>query len=196
MRRPRCLSCQERLWVDNAIGQLCIQHGVSDRDEDYRSTGWTAFLAAYRNFRPISSPAFWPYAYGQISAALAAEKRIRQDRVYKLLSLDAPIAADSDECLLQRLPARQGDFTNSVLFWDYIRRLPRRLFQLAWRLVNRDSLEEARSAMGLTEQNFLARCISYPVPPVLILCPYHRADPKQAQIPIFYLETYMNRIFG
>ena len=71
---------------------------------------------------------------------------------YKLLSLDAPIAADSDECLLQRLPARQGDFTNSVLFWDYIRRLPRRLFQLAWRLVNRDSLEEARSAMGLTEQ--------------------------------------------
>ena len=26
------------------------------------------------------------------------------------------------------------------------------LFQLAWRLVNRDSLEEARSAMGLTEQ--------------------------------------------
>lgn len=103
-------------------------------------------------FRPISSPAFWPYAYGQISAALAAEKRIRQDRVYKLLSLDAPIAADSDECLLQRLPARQGDFTNSVLFWDYIRRLPRRLFQLAWRLVNRDSLEEARSAMGLTEQ--------------------------------------------
>lgn len=68
------------------------------------------------------------------------------------LSLDAPIAADSDECLLQRLPARQGDFTNSVLFWDYIRRLPRRLFQLAWRLVNRDSLEEARSAMGLTEQ--------------------------------------------
>lgn len=152
MRRPRCLSCQERLWVDNAIGQLCIQHGVSDRDEDYRSTGWTAFLAAYRNFRPISSPAFWPYAYGQISAALVAEKRIRQDRVYKLLSLDAPIAADSDECLLQRLPARQGDFTNSVLFWDYIRRLPRRLFQLAWRLVNRDSLEEARSAMGLTEQ--------------------------------------------
>ena len=90
MRRPRCLSCQERLWVDNAIGQLCIQHGVSDRDEDYRSTGWTAFLAAYRNFRPISSPAFWPYAYGQISAALVAEKRIRQDRVYKLLSLDAP----------------------------------------------------------------------------------------------------------
>ena len=152
MRRPRCLSCQERLWVDNAIGQLCIQHGVSDRDEDYRSTGWTAFLAAYRNFRPISSPDFWPYAYGQISAALVAEKRIRQDRVYKLLSLDAPIAADSDECLLQRLPARQGDFTNSVLFWDYIRRLPRRLFQLAWRLVNRDSLEEARSAMGLTEQ--------------------------------------------
>lgn len=89
MRRPRCLSCQERLWVDNAIGQLCIQHGVSDRDEDYRSTGWTAFLAAYRNFRPISSPDFWPYAYGQISAALVAEKRIRQDRVYKLLSLPA-----------------------------------------------------------------------------------------------------------
>lgn len=125
MRRPRCLSCQERLWVDNAIGQLCIYHGVSDRDEDYRSAGWTAFLAAYRNFRPISSPDFWPYAYGQISAALVAEKRIRQDRVYKLLSLDAPIAADSDECLLQRLPARQGDFTNSILFWDYIRRLPR-----------------------------------------------------------------------
>lgn len=108
MRRPRCLSCQERLWVDNAIGQLCIQHGVSDRDEDYRSTGWTAFLAAYRNFRPISSPAFWPYAYGQISAALVAEKRIRQDRVYKLLSLDAPIAATAmSACYNASLPARE-----------------------------------------------------------------------------------------
>lgn len=109
MRRPRCLSCQERLWVDNAIGQLCIQHGVSDRDEDYRSTGWTAFLAAYRNFRPISSPDFWPYAYGQISAALVAEKRIRQDRVYKLLSLwtrpSLPTAMSA--CYNASLPARE-----------------------------------------------------------------------------------------
>lgn len=108
MRRPRCLSCQERLWVDNAIGQLCIQHGVSDRDEDYRSTGWTAFLAAYRNFRPISSPAFWPYAYGQISAALVAEKRIRQDRVYKLLSLDRPsLPTAMSACYNASLPARE-----------------------------------------------------------------------------------------
>lgn len=108
MRRPRCLSCQERLWVDNAIGQLCIQHGVSDRDEDYRSTGWTAFLAAYRNFRPISSPAFWPYAYGQISAALVAEKRIRQDRVYKLLSWTRPsLPTAMSACYNASLPARE-----------------------------------------------------------------------------------------
>lgn len=105
MRRPRCLSCQERLWVDNAIGQLCIQHGVSDRDEDYRSTGWTAFLAAYRNFRPISSPAFWPYAYGQISAALVAEKRIRQDRVYNWTRPSLPTAMSA--CYNASLPARE-----------------------------------------------------------------------------------------
>lgn len=139
--------------MQEVIRQLCACHNVSDRDEDYRSVAWTAFFTAYRRFRSISSPDFWPYAYEQISIALIAEKRVRQDRVYRILSLNAPAAPDSDETLLDRLPARQGDFTNSVSFWDFLNRLPQDPARLAVCLVNRDSLEEARSILGMTDQD-------------------------------------------
>lgn len=105
MRRLRRLSRRERLWVQEAIDQLCAYHRVSDRDEDYRSVAWTAFFGAYRRFYAVSSPDFWPYAYEQISAALAVEKRIRQDWVYRILSLHVPAAPGSGETLLTRLPA-------------------------------------------------------------------------------------------
>lgn len=152
MKRSRRLSRQECFWVKEVIRQLCDRHNVSDRDEDYRSVAWAAFFTAFRRFRPISSPDFWPYAYEQISIALMAEKSARHDRVYRLLSLQAPVAPDSEETLLDRLPARQGDFTNSVSFWDFLNRLPRDPARLAVRLVNRDTLEEARSILGMTEQ--------------------------------------------
>ena len=100
MRRLRRLSRRERLWVQEAIDQLCAYHRVSDRDEDYRSVAWTAFFGAYRRFYAVSSPDFWPYAYEQISAALAVEKRIRQDWVYRILSLHVPAAPGSGETLL------------------------------------------------------------------------------------------------
>lgn len=153
MKRSRCLSRQEYFWVREAICRLCICHNVSDRDEDYLSVAWAAFFTAYRCFHSISSPDFWPYAYKQISIALIAEKRVRYDRVYRLLSLNAPAAPDSDETLLSRLPDCQGDFTNSVSFWDFLNRLPQNQAQLAVRLVNGDNLEEARSILGLTDQD-------------------------------------------
>lgn len=155
MRRPRRLSRQEFLWVREAISQLCAAHRVSDRDEDYCAAAWAAFFAAYRRFRPISSPDFWPYAYGQIDAALRTEKELRYERVYRLLSLDAPVADDSGETFLDRLPARQGDFTNGVFFFDFLHRLPREQASVAVRMaVDRDDMEEARSALGMTDQEF------------------------------------------
>lgn len=153
MKLLRRLSRQEYFWVQEAIRQLCACHNVSDRDEDYHSVAWTAFFTAYRRFHSISSPDFWPYAYKQIGIALIAEKRVRHERMYRLLSLNAPSFSDSDETLLDRLPARQGDFTNSVSFWDFLNYLPQDPARLAVRLVNRDSLEEARSILGMTDQD-------------------------------------------
>lgn len=152
MKRPRHLSSLECLWVEEAIRQLCDFHSVSDRDEDYCSAAWVAFLTAFCQFQPISSPDFWPYAYEQIGSALLTEKRARHQRLYGLLSLDAPLAPGCRETFLERLPTRQGDFANRVCFWDFLSRLPQDLFRLAVRLVNRDSLEEARSALGLSDQ--------------------------------------------
>ncbi len=152
MNRARRLTSQDRRDVKRVISQRCIRHGVSAHDEDYRSIGWTTFLTAFRRFHAVSSPDFWPYACRQISAAIFAEKQVRQDRMYHLLSLHAPAAPDSRETCLSRLPARRGDFTNSVLLWDFLGRLPRELTRLAGRLANGDSLEEARSILGMTEQ--------------------------------------------
>ena len=152
MRHARQLSRQEYFWVKDAIRQLCAYHSVSDRDEDYCSAAWAAFFTAFRRFRSISSPDFWPYAYEQISIALMAEKKVRHERIYRLLSLDAPAAPDCEETFLDRLPFCQGDFTNSISFWDFLHRLPQVSVQLAIRLINRDSLEEARSILGMTDQ--------------------------------------------
>lgn len=156
MRRLRRLSRRERLWVQEAIDQLCAYHRVSDRDEDYRSVAWTAFFGAYRRFYAVSSPDFWPYAYEQISAALAVEKRIRQDWVYRILSLHVPAAPGSDETLLTRLPDRRGDFTNGVSFRDFLSRQPRDTARLAFHLMDGDSMEEARSLLGMTDKEL--RC--------------------------------------
>lgn len=153
MKRLRRLSRREYFWVQEAIRQLCACYNVSDRDEDYRSVAWTAFFTAYRRFHSISSPDFWPYAYEQIRIALIAEKSVRHDRVYRLVSLNAPVTSDGEETLLSRLPDRRGDFTNSVSFWDFLDHLPWDLARLATRLVNGDSLEEARSILGLSDQD-------------------------------------------
>ena len=152
MKRLRRLSRQEYFWVKEAIHQLCICKKINYPDEDYYSVAWTAFFTAYPRFHSISSPDFWFYAYEQIGNALIAEKRIRHDRVYKLLSLDAPATPDSDETLLTLLPNRQGDFTNSISFWDFLNHLPHNAVRLATRLVNGDSLEEACSILNLTDQ--------------------------------------------
>ena len=152
MRHIRRLSRQEQLWVEEIICQLCTCHGVSVRDEEYRSIAWAAFFTAFRQFRPLSSPDFWPYVYGQIGSAILAEKQLRQDRVYRLLSLDVPAAPDSDETFLNRLPTHHGDFTNGVLLWDFLSRLPEKQFHLAIRLAGGDDLEESRSTLGMTEQ--------------------------------------------
>ena len=66
-----------------------------------------------------------------------------------LLSLDTPLSQDSDNpgTLLDILPI-QGDFTNGTAFRDFICRLPSDLYALSSRLLNRDSLEEARSDLG------------------------------------------------
>ena len=158
MRRPRHLSRLELCWVENVIRQLCARNNISDRDDDYRSAALTAFFTAFRRFRPITSPRFWPYACKQINAALLMEKKARSERLYRLLSLDAPAGHDSVGTYLDLLPARQGDFTNGVCFRDFLNRLPRDPARLAFRLVWRDSLEEARSNLGMTEQEF---CVAF-----------------------------------
>lgn len=111
---------------------------------------------AYRRFYAVSSPDFWPYAYEQISAALAVEKRIRQDWVYRILSLHVPAAPGSGETLLTRLPDRRGDFTNGVSFRDFLSRQPRDTARLAFHLMDGDSMEEARSLLGMTDKEL--RC--------------------------------------
>ena len=146
------LSRQESLWVEEIIRQLCALHNVRALDEDYHAAAWAAFWSAFCNFYNISSPDFWPYAYRQINTALRREKQRRSEQIYRLLSLDAPAAPNTGETFLDRLPARQGDFTESVAFWDFLNHLPQGPAQLAARLVNQDSMEEARSFLGLTDQ--------------------------------------------
>ena len=89
-----------------------------------------------------------------MEVAILAEKRFRQERLYRLLSLDVPAVPGCRETILDHLPARRGDFTNGVLFWDFLVRLPRNLYRLAVRLIHGDDLEEARSMLRLTEREF------------------------------------------
>lgn len=151
MRRRRPTSKQETQWVDDAIEVLCRQNSVDPGDKEYRSAAWQSFLTLYQSYTPIGEPAFWPQAFLCMEYTIQTEKSMRNHYLYRLLSLDVPLGPECKETFLDRLPT-QGDFTNGTAFRDFLDRLPPDLFLLARRLVDRDSLEEARSSLGWNTQ--------------------------------------------
>lgn len=150
MRRKRTLSQLEIQWVNSMIQDLCIQNNLSPQDDEYRSAAWEAFVDHYHHHPQVWNPtSFWPCAISHMDHAIQKEKCARSQYLYQLLSLDTPLSQDSDNpgTLLDLLPI-QGDFTNGTAFRDFICRLPSDLYALSSRLLNRDSLEEARSDLG------------------------------------------------
>ena len=59
-----------------------------------------------------------------MTGAILFDKKERTSLLYRELSLDCPISRNSEETFLDRLPAKNGDFTNGVAFFDFIGRLP------------------------------------------------------------------------
>ena len=151
MRHKRTLSQRERTWVGEGITQLCLGLSLHPGDGDYRATAWCAFMELYRSYHPLYDPDFWPQAYDRMDLALQMEKRARNEYLYRLISLELPAAPESGETLLARLPSGHGDFTNGVSFGDFLDHLPEHLRKLAFCLIARDSLEEARSRLGWTD---------------------------------------------
>lgn len=150
MRRRRKLSRQDIQWVGAYITELCCQHSVNPNDEDYRSAAWTAFQALFQSFYSLADPAFWSLAAAQMETAIHLEKYTRNLYLYRMVSLDVPLTPDTGETFLDMLPAPHGDFTNGVAFRDFLDKLPDDLSLLARRLIDRDTLEEARSGLGWT----------------------------------------------
>ena len=150
MARRRRLSQQECQWVNAAITELCRQLSLNPGDEEYRSVSWLAFQSFFQSYFPVWEPAFWPEAYRRMEDAIRLEKQIRSFRLYRSTSLDLPLLQDGRETFLDRLRSQTGDFTNWVAFYDFLERLPEEPHQLAWRLIQKDTLEEARSCLGWT----------------------------------------------
>lgn len=151
-RRRRRLSRQEESWVNSVITEVCLQLSLNPGDEDYGQTAWAAFSEMYSKYDLVVEPAFWKMTCDRIEDALYCEKQSRNTRLYRRLSLDAPMRADNEETFLSMLPARGGDFTNHACFLDFLERLPEDLNHLAWSLINRNTLEETRSHLGWTAE--------------------------------------------
>lgn len=148
MRRKRKLACQEAQWVNEYITKACLQEGVNPMDETYRSSGWASFMEWYQCSARLWDPGFWPKAYEQVAETISSDKKDRTARLYRELSLDRPISQESTETFLDRLPAKNGDFTNGVAFFDFIGHLPGGLRQLSGCILNGYTLEEARSHLN------------------------------------------------
>ncbi len=137
--------------MEEVITERCLQLNLSPRDEEYRCVAWLAFQEAYRKLDPVRDPDFWSKTFEQMESALQCEKKDRNLYLYGILSLNVPVQPESNERLLDLLPSRSGDFTNYTSLLDFLNRLPRESCQPAHHLMNRDSLEEARSFLGWTD---------------------------------------------
>ena len=69
----------------------------------------------------------------------------------KLLVLDGNSILNRAFFGIKLLTTKEGDFTNGTAFRDFLFRLPRDLHDLARCLLDRDSLEEARSSLGWSQ---------------------------------------------
>lgn len=150
MRRMRRLTQLEIQWVDCLVSDLCAENCIDPRDPEYRSAAWEAFEELHQSHRqPWNGALFWPRAVSRMNRAIQREKRVRILYLYQMLSMDAPLG-EQGATLRDFLPV-QGDFTNGTAFRDFLFRLPRDLHDLARCLLDRDSLEEARSSLGWSQ---------------------------------------------
>lgn len=150
MGRMRRLTQLEIQWVNRQISDLCVENGVDPGDPEYRSAAWVALTELLQSHRqPWNGALFWPQAISRMNSAIQQEKRMRNLYLYRLLSMDAPLG-EHDATLRDFLPV-QGDFTNGTAFRDFLFRLPEDLHDLARRLLDRDTLEEARSSLGWSQ---------------------------------------------
>lgn len=156
MRRKRQLSQQEALWVSEYIESACGQAALDPQDEEYRSAGWASFMTHYRSCDCLWAPDFWSDVQEHIAEAIWQEKQKRTARLYQELSLNRLLLPESNESFLDLLPARSGDFTNGVAFFDYIGHLPQTLRCLARYILEGYTLEEARSHLGWSAETLLS----------------------------------------
>lgn len=134
--------------MDEAITGCCLRLCLNAGDPDYRSVAWLAFQECYRAYVSVWDPAFWTMTFAKIEDTLRSEKRIRSHCLYRMLSLDVPVEPGSRETFLDTLSAPNGDFTNGAAFRDFVDHLSDDPRRLARRLIDRDTLEEARSCLG------------------------------------------------
>lgn len=73
---------------------------------------------------------------------------------HKEISLDLPVSPENPTQRLQLLKATQGDFQNSVCFWDYLEHLERDVNRLARRLIDGDSAEEIQVRYHWNQQYY------------------------------------------
>lgn len=87
----------------------------------------------------------WKRAYLIIWDALVQERR--DDGFWRCgqTSLNQSVNSETETQRLELLPARHGDFQNSVCLHDYLRRLDRDACRMAYCLIGGDSLEEVRA---------------------------------------------------
>lgn len=146
--RGRALSPREQGLVDGFIGDICGLLRIPAGKGDLYQCAWAAFLSVYRDDPAAFSGAGrygWKRAYLMIREALVRERRESGFWRCGRISLDQPVNGESETRRIELLPARCGDFQNSVCFHDYLRRLDRDACRMAYRLIDGDSVEEVRA---------------------------------------------------
>lgn len=145
------ISPREQRLIGNFIQAVLHAQHISEHNEDLSQCAWVAFLCAYRDdpgaFSSSDSRG-WEQAYLMISDALAEAQRQNNFWLYRQTSLDLPVSSEVAVPRAQLLVAPHGDFQNSVCFHDYLQHLKQNVRQMAYELINGNTIGEIQAYYG------------------------------------------------
>ena len=142
--------------INKVLIALIRRFGRGLEWDDCISEAWIAYMEAERSYHRYAGCCSWEtYLSFRVQEALEELRRGRSRRIQlqSPFSLDQPLEENGTPAI-QWFPSCQGSFENSLLFWDYVRRLDSPLREMAKNLAQGDSREEIMKEMNMDRAQY------------------------------------------
>ena len=119
------ISIYEELQVEKYLYDLYLLWGRNLEESMCISEGWIVYLDGKEKYRyDIGEAEYWQYVQENVKRRFAELRTVRNERIRleSRMSLNQTFG-DAEEEIGVLVPAKTGDFVNSIALWDYAQRL-------------------------------------------------------------------------